>query len=172
MITQELQLKLLAYLDGELSASESAAIKELLPRDAEARELLGELQCTKSVLVGHEADCRMPESREFFWSKIEREIERQSSPVTVAPRVSWLQWLQGHLLPLSGAALLAVLLGIFTLHPGTSNAAAGEMELASDDVGSYTFRDQEHDATMVWLYDRTDDSIAGEPASAEKVVTQ
>ena len=38
------------------------------------------------------------------------------------------------------------------------------MELASDDMGAYTFRDQQQKMTMVWLYDRNDDSQFTDPS--------
>ena len=75
---QELQLKLQAYLDGELPDGEAREAADLLAQDAEARALLAELKNTRAALAGFEADIKLPESREFYWSKIEREIQRQS----------------------------------------------------------------------------------------------
>src|SRR5271165_4304682 len=99
MITEETQLKLQAHLDGELSAAETGALKTLLGGDAEARVLLEELRHTKAALAGHEAGTKLPESREFFWSKIQREIERQER-VAAEPlrRASWLARVRGHFL--------------------------------------------------------------------------
>ena len=54
-----------------------------LARDREAAALLEELRNTRAALAGFEAEVRLPESREFFWSKIEREIQRLEAP---APR--------------------------------------------------------------------------------------
>ena len=78
---QELQLKLQAYLDGELPDGEARPVAGLLAQDAEARALLAELKNTRAALAGFEADIKLPESREFYWSKIEREIQRQSPKV-------------------------------------------------------------------------------------------
>src|SRR6266513_3336151 len=75
---QELQLKLQAYLDGELPDGEAREAAGLLAQDAEARALLAELKKTRAALAGFETDIKLPESREFYWSKIEREIQRQS----------------------------------------------------------------------------------------------
>ena len=71
-------MRLQAYLDGELPDSEAREAASLLAQDAEARALLAELKNTSAAMAGFELDIKLPESREFYWSKIEREIERQS----------------------------------------------------------------------------------------------
>ena len=60
---QELQLKLQAYLDGELPEGEAREVAGLLAQDAEARALLAELKNTRAALAGFEADIKLPESR-------------------------------------------------------------------------------------------------------------
>ena len=164
MINQDSQLKLQAYLDGELPSGEAAETRDWIARDQEAQALLEELRGMNAVLAGHEAECKLPESREFFWSKIEREIERQSVAAPVRSQ-SWLAWLQRHFLPVSGMALMACLCGFLALHSGKASSPFGEMELASDDMGSYTYRDPQQKMTMVWLYDRSDDSQAADETS-------
>ena len=72
----EQQLKLQAYLDGELPDSEVRAVADWIAKDAEAAGLLAELKNTRGALAGFEAEIKLPESREFYWSKIAREIER------------------------------------------------------------------------------------------------
>ena len=74
------QLKLQAFLDGELPEAEASEVANWLARDREAAALLEELRNTRSALAGFEAEVRLPESREFFWSKIEREIQRLETP--------------------------------------------------------------------------------------------
>ena len=97
MIEREAQFKLMAYLDGELSEPESVEVREWLARDEEARALLAELQNTGAVLAGFEAGLKLPETREFFWSKIQREIERQERAPASAESVSLWGWLRQHL---------------------------------------------------------------------------
>src|SRR5262249_32066473 len=93
----EAQLKLQAHLDGELPDAEAREVSNLLARDREAVALYGELRNTRQALVGHEVGVSLPESREFFWSKIERELrrlERPETPVRPAPLLSaWRKWL-------------------------------------------------------------------------------
>ncbi len=72
-------------------------------------------------------------------------------------------------MPLSGAALVACLVGITALRSGNRHAQLGEMELASDDMGAYTYRDQQAQTTMVWVYDRSADSQFTEPTSLVSV---
>ena len=75
----ELGIKLQAHLDGELTGRDAQQVAALLESDVEARALFNELQQTRTVLKGNEPEFRLPESREFFWSKIEREIGRIES---------------------------------------------------------------------------------------------
>jgi len=169
MINLDSQLKLQAYLDGELAVEEAAEVKGWLDSHPEAQSLLTELRNTKTALLGHEAAFQLPETREFFWSKIEREIERQEEAPTGAPAVPWYVWLQRHFLPLSGVALLSCFLGVLFIESGRSAGQFGELEMASDDMGSYTFRDQSEKVTAVWLYNHGDDSQFTQPASIVSV---
>ena len=79
MINHETELKLQAYLDGELPAGEAKAITDLLERDASAQRTYQELRSTRSLLAGNEVERKLPESPEFYWSKIRRQIEQLES---------------------------------------------------------------------------------------------
>ncbi len=158
MINHDSELKLQAYLDGELPALEAAEVEGWLARDQEGQGLLAELRNTKTAMSAGEVEVKVPESRDFYWSKIEREIERQSRPVAGAPKLSWFDWVQRHVMPVSGVALLSCLLTVMLVRSERMSPQYGETELASDDMGSYTFRDQQQKMTMVWLCDRNDDS--------------
>lgn len=160
MITQDLQLKLQAYLDGELAEREAVEVRDWVASDAEAQALLAELTNTNAALESFEAECRLPESREFFWSKIQRQIEREEKvearPVT---KESWLAWAMGHFRPLAGVVVICCVLGILAVHtPSKAGAQPSQLELASDDMGAYTFRDHNERMTMVWIYDKSADS--------------
>lgn len=167
----ESQLKLQAYLDGELSTTESAQVADWIARDREAGLLATELKNTRLALKGHEAEIKLPETREFYWSKIEREIQRQTAfqPETSLRRAGWLFWLQRHLVSTGMGAVLACLLMVLVVHSGRSGGQFGEIELASDDMGAYTFRNQTDRLTMVWLYNRSDDSQFTQDAVTAKV---
>ena len=76
------QLKLQAFLDGELPEGEASKVTNWVARDREAAALLEELRNTRGALAGFEAGIQLPESREFFWSKVQRDIQRLETPVT------------------------------------------------------------------------------------------
>ena len=76
---QDFELKLQAYLDGELPAGEVSAVAAQIESDAEARALHADLQQMRTLLRSNEMERRLPQTREFYWSQIEREITRQES---------------------------------------------------------------------------------------------
>ncbi|MDB6121505.1 MAG: putative transrane anti-sigma factor [Pedosphaera sp.] len=157
MINHDSQLKLQAYLDGELSAKETAEVQNWIATDQDAQLLLAELQNTNAALVGFEAEIKLPETREFFWSKIQREIESQekaSARVSARP-FSLGAWLQRHLVPVSGTAM-AILVLLLVVQVAPSKNQVGEMELSSGDVGAVTFRNESEKMTLVWFYDKAD----------------
>ncbi len=158
-MNQELQLKLQAYLDGELPDGEAAEARELIARDREAQALVAELENTNAALAGHEAEVKLPETREFYWSKIQREIARQEAPVAVPERGdSWAGWALRRWLPVSGVAAALCAAVLLMVLSGNSPAQLAEAELRSDDMGAYTYSDQQEKMTIVWFYDRGDDS--------------
>jgi anti-sigma factor RsiW len=156
------QLKLQAYLDGELPEGEARDVAKWLAQDQEGVLLLGELRSTRQALKGAEAIVQLPESREFYWSKISREIERLEPPRPVEQKQPFIFRLQRFLVPVTGALAVAVFLGI-TLF-GNSGTALGETELATEDMGAITFRSESEGMTTVWLYDRGDSELSDEPA--------
>src|SRR5260370_22648469 len=109
-MNHESELKLQAFLDCELPEAEAREVANWLARDQEAALLLAELRRTREALSGFESTIRLPESREFFWSKIEREIRRQEQTAPVsgpAPKPSF--WLR-FLVPSGAFAIVAVTL--------------------------------------------------------------
>ena len=85
-MNEELPIKLQALLDGELPETEARAMLNLIARDAEAAALHTELKNTRQALAKFERPIQLPESREFYWSKIAREIERAEPQSEPAPR--------------------------------------------------------------------------------------
>jgi anti-sigma factor RsiW len=159
----ETELKLQAYLDGELPEAEARQIAKLLAQDQEAVLLLSELRNTRQAIKGSEAIVQLPESREFYWSRIEREIEGLEQPQRVEQKRPFIFRLQRLLVPVSGAVAVAVFLGITLLNSGTGTAL-GETELATEDMGAITFRSESEGMTTVWLYNRGDSELSDEPA--------
>jgi anti-sigma factor RsiW len=148
----EAQLKLQAFLDGELPEKEAREVASWLARDTEATDLFAELRHTRRALANFEPRMKVPESREFYWSKIEKEIQRLE-PEEPAPRgfsaFGLLRWL---LRPALVAACLAVIgmvagrqFGLF----GVSRGPDTEMTVA--DSGTFTYHDYASGTTLVWL---------------------
>jgi hypothetical protein len=148
-MNQNLELKLQAWLDGELSEPEARSIGEKIAGNATAGLLVTELRAIKSALAGNEMAWTVPETREFYWSKIERQIQseaRQSRDVP-APRQSWRDWLA----PLAGFAGLAcmLLLAVKPFVPPTFD----EISSTGEGMEAVTFHDQSAGMTVVWLAD-------------------
>src|SRR5882672_8845347 len=102
----ETQLDLQAFLDGELPEKKAREMAALVARDTEARDLLAELRHTRQALSQFEPIRALPESREFYWSKIEQAIGREELQPSRAP-VSWFAALRRFLVPAGAVAALA-----------------------------------------------------------------
>jgi len=162
-MNRDLHLNLQASLDGELPEAEARKLSEALGRDAEAGALLTELRNTRSALAGFEAEIKLPESREFYWSKIKRDIQRLEKPEPARPAVSlWTAW-RKSLVPVSAAVALVLGVILLGLQSGFwSQARAPQLETAMADSGAFTYRDDSAGVTLVWL------SYSGENEIAER----
>lgn len=152
-MNRDLQLKLQAYVDGELSGRKAREVEQLLTNDAEAKALANELTMTKQVLAGNEPALSLPESREFYWSKIAREIER---PEVVQRSRLWdtlFGW-RKYLAPIAGMALV-VFLAIGTLNQNVSDdfGHVAEVQNLSEHTGSFSFRSSDN-MFVVWVYEK------------------
>ena len=78
---QEDRLKIQAWLDGELAPQESARIADLIDNDLEAKELADDLRAIQKALEVGEKQTVLEDSREFYWSQVERQIEAEE-PIT------------------------------------------------------------------------------------------
>lgn len=145
-MNQETQYKLQAYLDGELSEADRAGIETLLARDAGAQALLAELRHTTGALAGYEAEIKLPESREFYWSKIQREIQRQPAPVR-ADGWSLSAWLRRILAPAGALAAVAIVVMLSLPRAG----GGGDYFAASGDAVAFTYQNYKTGTTLVWL---------------------
>src|SRR5580658_1748549 len=67
----ELELKVQAWLDGELPDHEARQMGEWIARDSEAAALAAELGCIRQAMFRQETAGTLGESREFYWSKIQ-----------------------------------------------------------------------------------------------------
>jgi negative regulator of sigma E activity len=149
-MTEEQQLKLQAFLDNELPETEAREVAGLVARDREATDLLKELRHTRRALKESALNVKLPESREFYWSKIQREIERLEPEPAAAESAPFLARVRRFLVPagaVAAAAILALVVGLPSLRTG----AAPDTELAVADSGTFTYNDDANGTTLVWL---------------------
>ena len=151
-MNQDIQLKLQAYLDGELPTGEAKAVADLLAEDSKARGLLTELTNTRNAFAAHEAEIKVPATREFYWSGIRRGIDRHEKPAPAPAEVSIFTSLRRMLVPASGVAavLLAVMLTGQQFY-SPNNAFREEVETNFEDSGAFTYRDYASGTTLVWM---------------------
>ena len=148
----EKELKLQAYLDKELAADEKQQLESSYLQDPKANALLAELRMVRSVLKGYEDQTKLPESREFYWSKVERGI-RAAERAELSPsqntglRTWWRKWL----MPAGAFAALAIAGWLAGTQTGFFGSAAPLGESSLDDTGAFTYRDFSTSTTLVWL---------------------
>jgi anti-sigma factor RsiW len=155
-MNEQEQLKLQAYLDGELTSRERDEVAGLLDARADGRELLVELQHTRAALRGGELERRLDCSREFYWNRIEREISAAVQEPATPPVVGWLGWLRRHVAQAvgAGAALALLAISLTVLYPPRVTAES-EWEVLHPHTGMVNLRDYQSGVTVVMLYDRT-----------------
>lgn len=161
-MTLESELKLQASLDGELSRWQTRKVSAWVARNPEAQLLLAELKMTKTAMGSGEAEMKLPESREFYWSKIQRAIQsaEQTQP---KPALAFLVAWRKLLAPLAGAALVMFLtVYTFRMYDGAEDPKhhLAVVENLSEHTGAYSFRSQSENMFVVWVYDRTEETDA------------
>jgi len=154
------QLKVQTYLDGELPPSEAREVANFLARDKEAVALLAELRNTRQALVGTEIGVTLPESREFFWSKIQRDILFQEKTQPAKRPVSFFTGWKRLLVPVGAVSALCVA-ALITLFGGSP---ASTIETAVADPNAFTYHDFSTGTTLVWFsYPAEDNSVDAIP---------
>ena len=148
----EKEIKLQAYLDKELAADERQQVESALLQDPEANALLAELRMIRGVLAGYQDQTKLPESREFYWSKVERglraaERAELSGSRDTAVRTWWRKWL----VPAGAFAALALAGWLAGTQTGFFGSTAPLGESSLDDTGAFTYRDFSTGTTLVWL---------------------
>ena len=153
----ELELKVQAWVDGELPDHESRRMGEWIARDAEAGALAAELGCMRQAMFRQEGVGKLGESREFYWSKIHRQIQREAGAGRIE-REPWLARWRKYLAPLSGVAALGCLLVMATVRSASPNFE--EISTTGEGMEAVTFHDQSAQMTVVWLQDNSPSAAA------------
>jgi anti-sigma factor RsiW len=151
----EQTLELQACLDGELSERAARRVADWMAKDPEAQSLAAELRMTKTALAGNDPELAVPESRDFYWSKIRRVIG-SAGPAEHNPDLGWLFAWRRYLLPLSSLALVAILaIGIarFSGLTGSEDPWMNltEVESLSGHFTSHSFRSRSENVFVVWI---------------------
>ena len=114
--------------------------------------MVEELRHTREALAGFETGIQLPESREFFWSKVQREIQRLETPAPRATPTPVFALLRRFLVPVSAVALVFAATVIFIRPAGPFGGTTGaDIETALHDSGAFTYRDYSAGTTLVWL---------------------
>lgn len=167
MITeQDILLRVQAFVDGELPESEQAEVAALMARDPEVSSLVKELKHTRQALAAYDGEVELPESREFYWSKIHREIERFPREEVQPHRVSLRSVLLRWFVPATCLAAL-VAAGFFFQHRSQNGGDEVIWQAANDTVNAFTYRDYDEGMTVMWLSYTSDNTVANsrEPAN-------
>jgi len=165
----EAKLSIQALIDGELSAEKQVDIERLVKADSEAQALFKELSNTVGALKESELEHNLPETREFFWSKVSAEIEREDRQAEVAQsRPGAVAWWKKLMVPVGAAAALVVAFTLFQpagpdvakTNFGTNTVSTAvtetlaETELEMPD--SFIFYMFEQNATVIWVDSKMD----------------
>ncbi|MBC8095487.1 MAG: hypothetical protein H7Y43_06725 [Akkermansiaceae bacterium] len=151
-MNEEEQLKLQAFIDGELPENEAREVSAWLARDEEATALSRELRNTRQALKSSEAQVRLPEAREFYWSKIQRDIERSERPPALARRATLFETFRRVLVPAGAIATLAIIGMLAGKQFGFSPLnGSPDTEMTVADSGAFTYHDYANGTTLVWV---------------------
>jgi anti-sigma factor RsiW len=154
-MNQEIELKLQAFLDDELEAGQAREVADLIARDPKAAALCAELTEISQLVKGNELRVNCPDTREFYWSQIERGIGRDTVRENASGRVGSSWWAR-YLVPAFGAALLfAGGLSLLKLSaPSGRLSYLQEIDTPSDETSAISFHSQSAGMTVVWVQNK------------------
>jgi anti-sigma factor RsiW len=147
------QLYLQAWLDGELPSPDAQRVESWLQKDPELQALAHELRQIRSSLQIDESTIKVPASREFYWSQIERRL--QSAEADAKPPGAWARfmhhWWWKWVAPAAAAALLAVSLLPGWL-PHRKNLTLNGFEIETNpEANVVAFQSDQDGITVVWV---------------------
>jgi hypothetical protein len=151
-MNREAQLKVQAWLDGELGRGDVAEVSRLVREDPVSAGLARELKLTRQWLAAGEPVRPLPQTREHYWDGIARQLTPHGQPGTTTRALAdwgiWLRWL----IPAAAAiVLLAVLFTPPADAPRSAGISPAEVDTPLDDLGSFTFRSDSEQMTVVWV---------------------
>ncbi len=102
------QLKVQAFLDGQLPPDEAETTAAWIQRDPAAAALLAELRGTRQAVRLAQGPVMLAESREFYWSKIAQDIARSERRFPIRSKPGLLARLRILVLPIAALVVLVV----------------------------------------------------------------
>ncbi|GDY20021.1 hypothetical protein LBMAG56_13660 [Verrucomicrobiota bacterium] len=165
----EMLLQIQSWVDGRLSAGESAEVERFVAANPDAQALAGELRMTKLAFAGNEPTVTMPESREFFWSKVQREIARQEAAGVTAESAGFFApgWWRKLLVPVTSVAGLALVAVLVTVATRTEDGS-DQIESQLEGVSTVTYGVP--GMKVIWI-DRNE-PMSDEPTSIDNIETK
>ena len=141
-----------ALVDGELKGVRRLLVERHLRGCALCAAEYRHLHHVREMLAANPPNAEMSDSPEFFWSKVEREIQRLEDPVQKPARESYLAMVRRFLVPASAVAAVVIAGLMLNRSAGPSGlTVAAEIETALADAGAFTYRDYSAGTTLVWL---------------------
>ena len=154
MKENEIELKIQALVDGELTEFEAGKLRDRIKNDIRLQILHERLTQMKDLISTHEMPRVLPESSDFYWSKIAQEIEVGGSDAQSSAQSLGMKWVFRRLAPLLGIASVAL---IITLQ-GPNLPDLGivldhnhELELLADEIDVMTFNSADDSLSVVWI---------------------
>ncbi|MEP6663562.1 MAG: hypothetical protein ABJC04_07845 [Verrucomicrobiota bacterium] len=153
-MNEEKQLKLQAHLDGELSGREAHQISAWFAQDREAQALMAELRLVKTAMESNEMELKLPESREFFWSKIERQIQHEAKQSAPEIKAGWWKLRNFRLAGGFVGACALLMISFVAFNNPTKTFMPIEVESPGNEMSAITFHSNSDRMTVVYLVDR------------------
>lgn len=165
----EMLLQIQSWVDGRLSARESAETERFVSANADAQALVAELRMTKLAFAGNEPAVKLPETHEFFWSKVEREIARQAAAGVRREAAGFFApgWWRRALVPVGSFAALA-LVALIAVVANRAEEGVDRVESQLEGVKPVTY--DVPGMKVIWI-DR-DEPMTGEPMSIDNIETK
>ena len=154
MKENEIELKIQALVDGELTEFEAGKLRDRIKNDIRLQILHERLMQMKDLISKHEMPRVLPESSYFYWAKIAQEIEVRGSTTQSSAQSLGMKWVFRRLAPLLGIASVALLITL----QGPNLPDLGivfdhnhELELLIDEIDVMTFNSSDDSMSVVWI---------------------
>lgn len=154
MKENEIELKIQALVDGELTESEAEQMRECMDNDVRLQILYVRLIQARDLISKYEMSRVLPESGDFYWAKIAKEIEIDGVANQRTNYSMVTKWLFRRLAPLLGIATIAMLITLQQSSVpdlGIEIESDHELELSSDGIEVMTFNSADDSMSIVWL---------------------